>query len=218
MRLPLLASGLLAAAAVAGGGTAARAQTVEITPMGGYRFGGSFALGSSTSTSTDDATAGDLEVADAASFGLHLGVMVSEDGELEILYARQDTRLRAAGFFTSEPLFDLVLETYQFGGNYLFADERARVRPYIGMGLGLTRLIPEPSGLEAENRFSVSFAAGAKAYLGAHFGFRAEVRGFFTVLESESDVFCGAASPCFVRTSGSELSQVEVRGGLVFRF
>ena len=43
MKLPLVASGLVAAAAVLGG-TLAPAQTVEITPMGGYRFGGSFAL------------------------------------------------------------------------------------------------------------------------------------------------------------------------------
>ena len=215
MRLLRVASSILVAAVV-GGGTVAQAQTVEITPMGGYRFGGTFALG--TNTGTGDATAGDLEVADAASFGIHLGVQVAEDGEVEVLFARQDTRLRASGFFTSEPLFDLVLETYQFGGNYLFRDDGVRVRPYIGVGLGLTRLIPEPSGLETETRFSASFAAGAKAYLGAHFGFRAEVRGFFTVLESDSDVFCGGASRCVVRTSGSELSQVEVRGGLIFRF
>lgn len=211
MKLPSLANAVLAATAVLGS-TQASAQSVEITPMGGYRFGGSFGL---APTTADEASA-ELEVADAAAFGLHLGVMVSEDGEVEVLYSRQNTRLRAAGFFTSEALFDLALETYQFGGNYFFRDAQERVRPYIGMGLGLTRLIPEPGDLETENRFAASFAAGAKAYLGAHFGLRVEVRGFFTVLESESDIFCGRR--CFVRTTGSELSQAEVRGGLIFRF
>ena len=213
MKLLPVASGILVAAAFVVGGRAS-AQTVEITPMGGYRFGGSFALG----PGTGDATAGKLEVADAASFGIHLGVQVAEDGEVEVLFARQDTRLRAPGLFTSAPLFDLVVDIYQFGGNYLFRDEGQSVRPYIGVGLGLTRLVPEPSGLESENRFSASFAAGVKAYLGAHFGFRFEGRGFFTVLQSESDVFCGPAAPCRVRTSGSDLSQFEVRGGLIFRF
>jgi hypothetical protein len=214
MRLSFVAGGILAAAAVLGPGPAAQAQTVEITPFAGYRFGGSFALG----TGAGDALAGELEVADAASFGVSVSVKVAEDGELEALFARQDTRLSAAGFFTSQPLFDLALETYQLGGNYLFRDEDARVRPYIGVGLGLTRLIPEASGRESETRFAASFAAGAKAYLGAHIGFRVEVRGFFTVLESGSDVFCDSFSGCFVRTSGSELSQAEVRGGLILRF
>ena len=156
--------------------------------------------------------------ADAAAFGVHLGVMVSEDGELEVLFARQDTRLRAAGFFTSEPLFDLALETYQFGGNYLFRDEEDRVRPYIGMGLGLTRLIPEPAGLETENRFSASFAAGAKAYLGAHFGLRVEVRGFFTVLESDSNVFWARARGASSARPGPSCPRPRCGAGSIFRF
>lgn len=92
------------------------------------------------------------------------------------------------------------------------------MRPYIGVGLGVTRLIPKPTDLENETRFSASFAGGFKAYLGRHFGLRLEVRGFFTVLESDSRVFCDSFGGCFVRTSGTELSQGEVRGGLIFRF
>lgn len=187
----------------------AAAQTVEIAPFGGYRFGGSFALVDGGRT---------VEVKESAAFGASLSVRVAEDGELEALFARQDTRLASGGFFTSTPLFDLVVETYQFGGNYLLRDDEDRVRPYIGVGLGVTRLIPGPNDLENETRFSASFAGGLKAYLGRHFGLRLEVRGFFTVVESDSRVFCDSFSGCFARTSGAELSQGEVRGGLIFRF
>lgn len=191
------------------GAVPAAAQTVEIAPFGGYRFGGSFALVDGGRT---------VEVKESAAFGASLSMRVAEDGELEALFARQHTRLASGGLFTSTPLFDLVVETYQFGGNYLLRDEKDRVRPYIGVGLGVTRLLPEPADLENETRFSASFAGGLKAYLGRHFGLRLEVRGFFTVVESDSRVFCDSFSGCFVRTAGAELSQGEVRGGLIFRF
>jgi len=187
----------------------ASAQTVEITPVAGYRFGGSFKIADASSA---------LEVKDSGAFGAHLGVRVAEDGEVELLFSRQDTRLRSGGFFTSEALFDLRLETYQLGGSYLFRDEGKKVRPYIALGLGVTRLVPEPRDLESETRFSASIAGGVKAYVGPHLGFRLEMRGFFTVIDSDSRIFCSPGLPCVVSTKGSDLSQAEIRGGLIFRF
>ena len=187
----------------------AAAQTVEIVPFGGYRFGGSFDV-------VDGGRV--VEVKEAASVGASLSVSVAEDGEIEVLFARQATRLASDALFTSTPLFDLVVETWQLGGNYLLRDAEDRLRPYIGAGLGITRLVPEPSDLESETRFSASFAAGVKVQLARHFGLRFEARGFFTVLESDSRVFCDSFHGCLVQTSNSELSQGEVRGGFVFRF
>ena len=182
-------------------------RRVELSPMAGYRAGGSFNLAEQ---------GGAVEVKDSGAFGLHLSVQVAEDGELEALYARQATRLQTDALFAGEPLFDLTLDIYQLAGNYLFREDGEALRPYIGVGLGATRLVPEPAGRESETRFSASIAGGLKAYLGSHFGFRFEVRGFFTVLESDSSIFC--AQVCLVRTSGTDLSQAEVRGGLIFRF
>ena len=200
---PWLATVLIAVA-----GPAA-AQTVEIAPMAGYRFGGDFEL-----TDADGA----LEVKEGAAFGVSLSVKVAEDGELEAFYARQDTRLARDGFFESSPLFDLVVETYHAGGNYLLLEDDSRWRPYFGVGLGVTRLVPEPDDLETETRFSASFAGGLKAYLSHHFGLRLEARWFVTFMESDSRVFCDSFNGCLVHSSGTELSQGEVRGGLVVRF
>ena len=195
--------------------TAAHGQRVEITPLVGYRVGGSFAA-----TVGTDPAAGviDYEVQDAASFGVHLGVRVAEDGELELLYSRQDTRFGTDGLFTGQPLFALALETWQAGGNYLFGEEGSRLRPYIGVGLGITRLLPEPADLQDETRFSASFAGGVKVWLGRHVGLRFEARGFFTVLESEGNAFCGTGGECLVHAKGSDISQGEARAGLVLRF
>ena len=195
---------------LAGAASSSASQNVEITPVGGYRFGGSLNI--------QEASSG-LGVQDAGAFGLHLGVKVSPDGELEALFVRQDTRLKANdGLFSSTALFGLKLDTYQLGGSYLFREEDEKVRPYIGLGMGITRLIPEPSDLESETRFSASIAGGVKAYVGAHLGFRLELRGFFTVIDSESRIFCSPGLPCVVKTKGSDISQAEIRGGVIFRF
>ena len=128
---------------------------------------------------------------------------MAADGEIEALFSRQDTRLQSdTGLFTSNVLFAIKLDTYQLGGSYLFGEEDAKVRPYIGLGLGISRLVPEPDNLEAETRFSASLAGGVKVYVGAHFGFRAEVRGFFTVIDSESRIFCGSGSTCIREHEG----------------
>lgn len=183
--------------------------------MVGYRFGGSLEAAPGTDGGSHSGV--ELEVGDAAAFGVQLGYRVG-DGEIELLYARQETQLQTADIFTGAPVFDLALETWQIGGTYLFGDDDARARPFVVVGLGLTRLLPEPAGLSDETRFSASFGAGVKLWLGRHFGIRLEGRGFFTVLDSESRTFCDGAGGCVIRTSGSELSQAEARAGLILRF
>jgi hypothetical protein len=193
----------------------ARSQTVEITPVVGYRFGGNFAAASSTGY---EGTITGYEVEAAASFGVHLGYRVSRDGEIEVLYSRQDTRVGTSVLFEGVPVFDLALETWQAGGNYLFEEEKARVRPYIGMGLGFTRLLPGPAGMSSDTRFSASFAAGAKVWLGRHVGLRFEGRGLFTFLGGSDRTFCRTGQGCQVDAAGSGISQGDFRAGVVLRF
>jgi hypothetical protein len=157
-------------------------------------------------------------VKDSGAWGVSVGVRVSDEGELEALFLRQGTRLAAGGFFTSQPLFELAIESYQLGGNYLFGEEAARLRPYVGVALGATRLIPGPDELESETRFSASVGGGLKVFLARHVGLRFEVRGVFTVLESDSNVFCESQAGCLVGIHGADLSQAELRGGLIVRF
>ncbi len=209
MRARLLTASLLLL-----GASTAGSQTVEVTPVVGYRFGGSFTAGTGTGPQGDFAEYG---VDDAASFGVHVGFRVSRDGEIEALYSRQNTRTTTGGLFTAIPGFDLALESWQAGGNYLFGEEDVRVRPYIGMGLGFTRLLPGP-GASSDSRFSASFAAGAKVWLGRHVGLRLEARGFFTFLGSDNETFCHTGQGCQVSAAGSGISQGDFRTGLVLRF
>ena len=210
MRLRLVFAALLWALPMA-----ARSQSIEITPMVGYRFGGS--LQAAPGTATGSESSAELEVGDAAAFGVQLGYRTG-DGEIELLYARQNTELQTGGLFTGVPVLGLALETWQLGGTYLFGDDDAKARPFVAVGLGLTRLLPEPSGFSDETRFSASFGAGVKLWLGRHVGIRLEGRGFFTVLDAESHTFCPGNGTCVIRATSSEISQAEVRAGLILRF
>jgi len=190
-----------------------RAQTIEITPMVGYRFGGSL-----TATGPNGGTVNSaLEVGDSESFGVHLGYEL-HDAELELLYSRQSTNLQTAGLFTGVPVMDMTLDTFQGGGNYLFGQRDSKVVPFIGFGLGFTRLAPKAAGLSDESRFSASFAGGAKFWLGKHVGLRLEGRLFVTVFDSDSDHICGTNNNCAFRTTSTDLTQGEARGGLILRF
>jgi len=192
----------------------ARAQAIEVTPLVGFRFGGSV----ETTGFQDDGQDARFEVDDSASFGVHLGYRMG-DGEVELLYARQNSRLQTSDLFAGVPVFDMALETWQLGGNYYFGEDDARVRPFVGIGLGLTRMLPEPSGLSDETRFSASFGAGAKLWLGRHVGLRLEARGFFTVLDSDSASFCGGGGTCGIYVGDSQvISQADLRAGVILRF
>src|SRR4029453_19060046 len=125
----------------------ARAQ-VEVTALGGFRFGGT---GDPTVPGTATAPAR-YEVADAAAFGIHVGYAVG-DGEIELSYARQNSKLQTSDLFAGVPVFDLALETWQIGGNVLFREPQAGLQPFGGLAAGLTRLLPGPSALSDETRF-----------------------------------------------------------------
>ncbi|HXY42315.1 MAG TPA: hypothetical protein VEQ10_21745, partial [Vicinamibacteria bacterium] len=88
----------------------------------------------------------------------------------------------------------------------------------VGMGLGLTRLLPKPVGLEEETRFSASFAGGVKLWLARNLGLRFEARGFLTVLESDHRTFCTSPGTCHVDTHTADIFQTDLRGGVVLRF
>ena len=114
-------------------------------------------------------------------------------------------------------MFPIKLDTYALGGLYLFGDEDAKLRPYIGLGMGITRLVPEPADLEAETRFSASIAGGVKTTWVP----TSASASSYAASSRSSTARAASSAPggaCLVSTTGSDLSQAEIRGGLIFRF
>lgn len=185
------------------------AQMIEVAPFAGQRYGGSF---------EDTNTASQFEVGDTKSFGLLLDFDTEPDKQIEVFLSRQATHLATTGPFTGNPLFDLTIDYYHIGGLYMLPmlPESERVRPFVSGTIGLTRMAPNRSDLTTENRLSLSLGGGAKFFLTRSLGLRFDVRGIYTMLNSDSAVFCSGGCTIKVRSNG--FVQTEVGAALMMRF
>ncbi len=182
----------------------------EITPFTAYRIGGQV---------DEKDGAGQLELSESDAQGIMLNVLANPNGQWELLYARQDTEVDTQGLFVNDPLIDLDVEYFQFGGTYLFDGENTR--PFIALTLGVTHFDPQPAEFDSETYFSASFGGGIQLNATKRIGVRIEGRVFTTFIESDSDIFCSSTAgggACLIQVAGTTLTQWEARAGLVFRF
>jgi hypothetical protein len=180
----------------------------EVTPFLGYRFGGEFDLqGSSRGADLDD----------HGSFALALDLRRDESSQYELFYSRQKTNLEP-----DSPLGELGLDVeYLHIGGTLVLDEEQFLKPYLIGTLGLTRFTPEPGRVSDNTRFSVSLGAGMRVPVTDHFGLRLEARGYLTLVDTDSSVFCASTSAggfCAIRARGSTFVQYELLAGAAFSF
>ena len=84
MKMKLADGGRSAACLSVGFTPTAAAQTFEITPFGGWRFGGGF---------TDLETGADLDLEDSLSYGVILSIPWNDPprSRVELIWSRQDT-------------------------------------------------------------------------------------------------------------------------------
>ena len=182
----------------------------EITPFTAYRIGGQF---------DEKGGDGQFELNESDAQGIMLNIRANPNGTWELLYARQDTEVDTQALFATDPILDLDVEYFQFGGTYLFDGENTL--PFIALTLGVTHFDPQPPEFGSESYFSASFGGGVQLNATKRIGVRIEGRVFTTFIESDSDIFCssvGGAGTCLIQVDGTTLTQWEARAGLVFRF
>ena len=182
----------------------------EVTPYGAYRFGGNFA-----ETDGD----GSINVDDNRSFGIILNARHSPITQWEILYSRQETSTDTSGPGPGDTSLDLSIEYLHAGGTYLWDGDH--VRPYLAATLGVTRMEVSNDGFDSDSFFSFALGLGWQLRPTERLGMRLEARGFGTLLNSDTDLFCRTGPDiniCAVRVDGTVLWQLETFAGLVFRF
>ncbi len=182
----------------------------EITPFAAYRIGGQF---------DEKDGDGEFELNESNAQGIMLNISANPNGQYELLYARQDTEVDTQALFATDPMLDLDVEYFQFGGTYLFDGEN--IRPFVAMTFGLTHFDPQPAEFDSESYFSASFGGGVQLNATKRIGVRIEGRVFTTLVESDSDIFCSSTNgvgACLIQVDGTTLTQWEARAGLVFRF
>ncbi|EFK95978.1 secreted protein [sediment metagenome] len=187
-RIALLA--LAAAVAAAGPVTAQdRSGTVEITPVVGGYFGGTFEPGT-LAFYNGEASAG-TEVA----YGLRLGFNISNNFAIEASYLQSDPSLRidrgGGGIgSTSNDIGTMEMRLYEL--NFLVPWGNGKVRPYFSMGAGVNTFHPVIPGYQysTDSRFTTNLGFGVKVFVTPNFGFRFEGKGRTTYINSDDEYYC----------------------------
>ncbi len=182
----------------------------ELTPYGGYRFGGTF-----EEMDTDV----EVDLADDATFGLIFNVRESANTQWEIIYSRQSTEADTSSLSIPEQAVDIELHILQGGGTYQGEGEWAR--PYLAATVGGTLIDPGLPSFDSDVFWSFSVGAGFNIRPSERLGFRLEARVFGTLLSADSDLFCSSGAGgalCAIAVEGNMLWQVETFAGVVFRF
>jgi hypothetical protein len=149
----------------------------EITPFAAYRVGGSF---------EEKDGDGRVELNDSNAQGIMFNIKANPNGQYEFLYARQSTDARTEGFLLNDPTIDLDVETFHFGGTYLFDGENTR--PFLALTIGITQFDPD------RNMPTASFMNGLKHTVSASAISRKSVSTLSTPLLRDCDRLNGSSS------------------------
>jgi hypothetical protein len=184
----------------------------EVTPFVGYRMSGDFDVELADGTGTES-----VDVEDSSAWGVDVGIYATPDAFYEFLYSRQTTNLDSRNPAVSG--VDVTIEYFQFGGTTFFPGEQWPV-PYLSMTIGATRYSAD-QGYDSDTKFSGSLGGGLRLPFNENFAATLGVRGYLTLIESDTSIFCKSDSEgggCLVRSSGSTFFQAEAMLGLTVRF
>jgi hypothetical protein len=188
---------------------AAVAQSVEISPFGGYRFGGD----------PFEVVAGRaLDIDYARALGLTIDFPLSGGMQIEGFFSHQraSVPLVVEGALGGPARLGISVDHWQVGGLQEFG-AAWRTRPFLTGMLGLTRY-----GIGADNeiRFSAGAGGGVKLFPTSHFGIRLDGRALVTILDAGGTALaCGSRSgTCLVALHVDAAWQAEFTAGLLVRF
>lgn len=189
----------------------AAAQQVEVTPLGGFGFGGAFEL--------ED---GELAIDEAPRLGLAVDVPIMERVQLEFRWLRQGTELleRSRDLFgPSTTVFDATV--HHVLGGLLWEIQGGRLRPFVVATIGAAGFAPGPADLVTEWRFAAGLGGGLKAFVSEHVGLRLEALALPALVDTGTEeLFCTSpAGQCFITVTGvSALYQGSLSAGLILAF
>ncbi|MDJ0906910.1 MAG: outer membrane beta-barrel protein [Woeseiaceae bacterium] len=184
----------------------------ELTPLVGYRFGGTFEIEESPDS---------YGIEDSASYGFILNFPHRANTRWEILYSRQSTDAEFSDRTSSNRFLDIESQMLQIGGTYQFDSENDAVQPYLAATIGGTHVKASANGSESDTFFSGSIGLGMLFAPNSRVGLRLEGRGHATFTNSSSNLLC-VVSPdlnaCTIEVTGDVVIQFEVFAGVVVRF
>ena len=197
-------SSFAAAALLTLAAAAPAAAQNSLALYGGWRGGGSFEQGSSPNASID--------MKSSASGALAFGFAVDPMRQGQLFASYQSTDLEST---STTPKVPMTVTYLHFGGTNYFDGAIGR-GVYVAGGIGATWLSPSLNGLSSEVRPSMNLGLGFEWPISGALSLKAELRGYFTLINSSSSLFCSGG--CVVQIQGDGLTQVEGLLGLSLAF
>jgi hypothetical protein len=191
-------------ACLAGHSSPAHAQGVEITPFGGYRFGGDFfELVAGQPVDTDGAPA----------VGAIVDVSLGDGLQVEGLFTHQDAYVTVQPTpFGPATRWRMSVDHWQVGALQEYSD--GGVRPFALGTLGLTRYA---GAGDSEMRFTLGAGGGVKLFPTSRVGVRLNSQISATFVHADARVASCGPGICFFGINADVVWQIEFSAGLIFK-
>lgn len=167
------------------------------------------------------------------SYGLGVGVFLSEQAEVGFQFTRQSSVLqgRVSGSVVlplTRDFADMKVYNYHAVFTYNHGFDDSPIRPFIFGGLGATHYDPDRTApsqgnqpIEGDTRFSAIWGGGVKVYLDEHLG--VTFTGLWTptyINSSPAGTWCSGYWPggCWQLTNSNYSHQFQLAGGASLRF
>jgi len=203
---------LALALALAAGHSVAQTKDNAVTLYAAYRDGGSF---------TDVNSGNELHIEASGAASLSLDLRLDASRQLQIFLSRQSSQMGTEQATLTPPGSPLPKKlpmrvTYLHIGGTSFLEGRIGQGVYLVGGLGATLFEPGMDGFENELRPSLNLGIGYQLPLGEYVALRFEARGYATLVNSTSGVFCSGG--CVISIKGDTVTQGDLQLGLSFHY
>lgn len=186
----------------------------ELTPMGGYQFGGRMYF-----------YEGEYKIRDNANYGGAFSVNLPKGVALELNYTRMDTKgdwYPYNGYQIDYPqkTTPLAVNYFQLGVVKDFLHHR--IRPFGLLSLGTTWFDIQETGVTDVWKFSMALGAGVKIFFTDYLGIRLQGRllmpMYFTGVGFYYGAGPGGSGGGLTVGAGATFIQGDFQGGLIFAF
>jgi hypothetical protein len=183
----------------------------DVTPFAGYRTSMSFlieppVLGTNPRLLLDA----------SPSYGASFGVLLPEDGEVEVRWARQDSYIHSEDITPQVPRQRVILDQFHgdFSREFFVEDWGPRAKPFAMLSVGATHVSSTTS--TSFTRFSFGIGGGIRFYANRHFGFKVQAEWVPVLVNPQVAFICGGG--CVVHVASTLGSQGEILAGPILRF
>ena len=167
-----------------------------------------------------------LDPKDSFAWAIDLGFFVGPNAEVGFMYAQAPSTLQAGGTSTLD-IGSMLIQNYHGTFTYNWGAHDAPVRPYIFGGLGatnfgsvdFTRQNGAGATISGVSRFSTTWGAGVKFYGESKVGARVGLRATPAYIKSDAaGYWCDPYWGCYLVGNAQYANQIELNGGITFRF